>query len=106
MLGNISEKEILEYLMTSDFSEGLTQEESKFLLLKYRYHYRVLYAKNEQMVYISEEREKEINLLKDKINSLSSKINELSNEINSEKIRPLSWKERITGKKIKKDGYK
>ena len=42
-----SDQEILELLMTSEFNEGLTQEEAKFLLLKSRYFYRLLFARFE-----------------------------------------------------------
>jgi len=40
MVSELSEGEILDYLMTSDFEEGLNPEEFKFLLFKFRNYYK------------------------------------------------------------------
>jgi hypothetical protein len=102
----LTDKEILEYLMTSDFNEGLTQDEFKFLLLKYKGYYRVIYTKNERMKYMIEELEDK--LIKSEKDIISTKdeftknINILKKELEDEKNRKLTIRERILGKKINK----
>lgn len=101
----LTEQDILEYLMTSDFNEGLTNDESKFLLLKYRNFYRVAHSKNENLKMVIDE-------LTNKLESTETKLREIENnnlslldDIDKEKNRELSWKERISGNKksIKKN---
>jgi hypothetical protein len=97
----LTEKEILDYLMTSDFNEGLTKEESKFLLLKYRNFYRATYAKNEQLNFRVTELESRLKSLNVEISSVYESLSLCKSELEVEKARDLTWKERITGKKIK-----
>lgn len=107
MINSLNEKDILDYLMTSDFTEGLTQEESKFLLLKYRYHYRIIHSKNQSLNYTIEEMEEKIKNLENNNNQLLKELSDVKNEFETEKTRKLSWKERFFGKKNKlKNGYK
>lgn len=101
MMSYLSEVEILDYLMTSDFNEGLTQEETKFLLLKFRYHYRVMSARNESQKWTISTKEEEISDIKKEVQDLKEKINSLQNELQAEENRQLTWKERLKGKKIK-----
>lgn len=96
----LNEKEILDYLMTSDFNEGLTQEESRFLLLKFRYHYRVLYSRLESQRYTIDEKISLIDELNEKIEKLENHLLVKENELDSEKNRRLTWKERLKGKKL------
>lgn len=96
----LNEKEILDYLMTSDFNEGLTQEESRFLLLKFRYHYRVLYSRLESQRYTIDEKISLIDELNEKIEKLENQLLVKEDELNSEKNRKLTWKERLKGKKL------
>jgi hypothetical protein len=97
----LTEKEILDYLMTSDFNEGLTKEESKFLLLKYRNFYRTAYAKSEQLNFRVTELESSLKSLNEEISSVHESLRLCKSELEVEKTRALTWKERITGKKIK-----
>lgn len=102
MINNsLSENDILDYLMTSDFNEGLTQEESKFLLLKYRYFYRLIYSKNENLNMSLEEIKKEFDSIKKDNEKLIEENRKVLLELESEKTRKLSWKERFFGQKNK-----
>jgi NADH dehydrogenase/NADH:ubiquinone oxidoreductase subunit G len=56
----LSEEEILNYLMTSDFNEGLTPDELIFLLCKFRNFYRISYGKNENMKVELEGKKREV----------------------------------------------
>lgn len=98
----LNENEILDYLMTSDFNEGLTQEEFRFFLLKFRYHYRVLYSRLESQRYLLDEKIELVNELTDKINKLENLINLKDEEIKNEINRKLTLRERLTGKKLLK----
>lgn len=101
MMSNLSEAEILDYLMTSDFNEGLTQEECRFLLLRFRYHYRVIFSQKESQKWVIDADKKQISELKSEIESIERKLKELEEKLNNEENRQLTWKERIKGKKIK-----
>lgn len=98
----INETEILDYLMTSDFNEGLTQEEFRFLLLKFRYHYRILYAKLESQKYKLDEKISEISEIQEKIDKLEKSIADKEEELRNEINRKLTLKERLIGKKLTK----
>lgn len=96
----LNEREILDYLMSSDFNEGLTQEEARFLLLKFRYHYRLLFAKTESQNHELSNQSIEITELKEKIEVLDKAVNDINWKYDQEIKRKLTWRERITGKKI------
>jgi uncharacterized protein (DUF2344 family) len=95
----------LNYLMTSEFNEGLTPEELIELLNKFRYEYRLLSSKNtaleKQLEKISIELENVNGLLyeteikgKQTIALLEDEVHFISNRLN----RKLTLKERISGK--------
>ena len=93
--------------MTSEFNEGLTPDEFKFLLYRFRYYYRLAYGMNERLKTESEGvkktlEEKEISMKKiiDNINSEKDKSEEKYNRLIN---RKLTWKERIKGKIIIKE---
>ncbi len=101
MINMLNEREILDYLMTSDFNEGLTHEESRFLLMKFRAFYRVVHGKNENLTW-------EVDRLKESVATLKEEVKAMDLALASEKlaheyeaIRPLTWTERLTGKKTK-----
>jgi hypothetical protein len=103
---DISDEEILEYLINSDFNDIDKIEQFKFLLFKFKYFYRILHGNLER---IKGEKDVKISQLENKIKSLENKINlemikssNLKNKIDtSNKERRLTWKERFNGK-IKK----
>jgi len=103
----LSEEEILDYLMTSDFNEGLTPDEFTFLLLKFRYHYRLTRGKNESLFIGLESRIKEIENLRDntkkEIESYKKKAEEAERKFNELRERKLTWRERFKGKIILKE---
>jgi hypothetical protein len=98
----LTDKDILDFLMTSDFNENLTPEESKFLLFKFRYFYRLQHSKMEglnNVIIDLEEKVKNADLnFKNTTFDLQSEIVTLKGE--KEKIinRKLTWKERLSGK--------
>lgn len=104
MINNlITEQDIKDYLMTSDFNEGLTEDESKFLLLKYRSFYRVTYSTNEhlkdtvdQLTLKLNDKEKELNRITEECRVIKE---DLKLQLQTEKSRKLSWMERFYGKK-------
>lgn len=104
MINGLSENEILDYLMTSEFEEGLTPDEFKFLLLKFRNFYRVAACS------ISSHKERMEKAMSDSVEIKSSseikileienqKI-EIENKLNTVLNKKLTWKERFNGKII------
>jgi len=108
MFDKLDDKDILNYLMTSEFVDGLTPDESKFLLVKFRYYYRRVVSKNEQLISEIDTLDKKIkeseSLSKSKIESLQIKIANLENKISNNFNRKLSINERISGKIRLKNG--
>ncbi len=96
----LNEQDILDFLMTSDFQEGFNNEETRFLLLKFRYHYRVLHAKMESMNYQLDQKDEQISSFKKEINDLKDKISKIEENLTTEITRKLTWKERFYGKKL------
>jgi hypothetical protein len=99
MLENLkTDKDILDFLMTSEFLEDeFKPSELRVLLLKFRWFYRSSHAKQESM-------KNKIDSLENKISSLESEKVDLSSENDKKDIkydkvvnRKLSFKERITG---------
>lgn len=110
MISELTDDEILDFLMTSDFDGDYKPEELKYLLLKWRNFYRIHHGKLERL---KENFESEIKILQDKLEIEKSKFEnsslkntEQENLINSMKNRALTLKERITGKIILKDENK
>ena len=102
----LTEKDILDYLMTSDFNEGLNQDESRFLLLKYKNFYRIIYAKNEQLKNQLDESVMNLNAVKNELNNTKAEYAsvklDLDSKLDKEMNRKLTFMERVIGKKIKK----
>jgi hypothetical protein len=104
MISELKDEEILDFLMTSEFDNDYKPEELKYLLLKWRYFYRILHSKKEL---IETDKQGEINKLKEEVKSLNIVIGEMMTEsdkkdilIQNLKNRKLSLKERISGKII------
>lgn len=102
----LTEKDILDYLMTSDFNEGLNQDESRFLLLKYKNFYRAIYAKNEQLKSQLDESTMILNKIENELNSIKNEYKsvkkDLESKLDKERSRKLTFIERILGKKNNK----
>jgi hypothetical protein len=106
-ISELSDKEILDFLMTSEFEGDWSPMELKFLLVKWRYFYRSIYSIGDRdRVYL----EGEIKKLNEQCEyalaiktELKTKIADRDNVINSLKQRTLTFKERWTGKIILKE---
>ena len=105
MISNLDNEEILDFLMTSDFEGDYKPDELKYLLVKWRYFYRLLNGRYELL---TNEKNGESLKLNDEISSKDNKINfllsenaDLKNKIDLLSNRDLTWKERIKGKIIK-----
>ncbi len=105
MIYEIPDDEILGFLMTSDFEGDYSPEELKYLLVKWRFFYRVLNGAYERT---KVENDGLINNLKFEIESMKAQSNTLMVEnadkenlimsIKNKQNRKLTWKERLTGK--------
>ncbi len=107
MISELNDNEILDFLMTSEFEDNFKPEELKYLLMKFRYFYRLQNGKLEQL---SHEKDSEVKKLNDKIeiqnenkNVLLGQIAMLRDELSIISSRKLTWKERISGKIITKN---
>jgi len=103
MIGELTDEQILEYLMTSDFIENYSPEEYKFLLSKFKYFYRILHGRytleKGQKDFQIEELNKVIESMKKLIEQEQIKSAQLQDKIDlSAKERKLTWKERWDGK--------
>jgi hypothetical protein len=104
MINNLTERDILDYLMTSEFEEGLTPDEFKFLLFKFRNFYRITNGKSDTLKADLELKKKDLDDLRNENGSrftgLQQENSSLKYELNFIKNRKLSWKERLKGKII------
>ena len=103
-ISELNDEDVLNFLMTSEFTDDYSPAELKYLLVKQRYFYRLSQGRNEQIKVKGEgdvqklEYDKE--LLNNTIGQLSLRIIEKDDLINSLKTRDLTWKERWSGKII------
>ena len=110
-ISELSDEDVLNFLMTSEFIDDYSPVELKYLLVKWRYFYRLSQGRNEQIKVKGEgdiqELENQKTILNNTISQLSLRVLEKDNLINSLKNRDLTWKERWSGKIIlNKDEYK
>ena len=110
MISELKDDEILEFLMTSDFEQEYKPEELKYLLIKWRYFYRLLYGKFE-LLKVDSEHDK--SKLKEDISRIEKTLEkilienvELKESNENLKNRKLTFKERLTGKIITRDENK
>jgi len=102
MISELKDDEILEILMTSDFVENLRPEDYKYLILKFRYFYKILHG-NFQRYKI--ENEKTVSDNKISIEGLNTEITRLQTNLANlendllefKKPRKLTLRERIKG---------
>jgi len=104
-MSKLSDEEILDFIMTSDYNEGLTLNELKFLLMKFRNFYRVLSStvssyidRIETLESQNKEIVLELNISKKNIDSILRKLENDQNKLKNILSKKLSWKERLTGK--------
>ena len=103
-ISELNDEDVLNFLMTSEFTDDYSPAELKYLLVKWRYFYRLSQGRNEQIKVIGEgdvqQLEYDKELLNNTIGQLSLRIIEKDDLINSLKTRDLTWKERWSGKII------
>jgi hypothetical protein len=103
-ISELNDEDVLNFLMTSEFTDDYSPAELKYLLVKWRYFYRVSQGRNEQIKAKGEgdvqQLENEKELLNNTISQLSLRVLEKDDLINSLKNRDLTWKERFSGKII------
>jgi hypothetical protein len=102
MISELNDEEILDFLMTNDFDGDYKPEELKYLLLKWRYFYRILSGRIEVF---KSDTTLDLQKLEDEILKLKTQIEELQKDIASKEndmlkfsSRKLTLKERIKGK--------
>lgn len=101
-MNEINDEEVLNFLMTSDFNEEYSPEELKYLLHKWRYFYRLMKGKNDQLAQVVSSLENEVEIVKNdcinKIDENKKELERLQHTIFNLKNRKLTLKERMSGK--------
>lgn len=100
----LSEEELMNFFLTSEFEDVFTPEEYKYLLHKFRFFYRLLNAKHQSLKHQTDTITDESKNLKEFITKLTDEKNleiETLKKDNKELVeRKLSLRERISGKII------
>lgn len=106
-ISELNDDDILNFLMIDDFENDYSPKELKYLLMKWKYFYRVSQGKNEQikkhydsLLYTLEEK---IKIKEDSETDLQIKVVKKDELIESMKKRNLTWRERFLGKIIIKE---
>lgn len=109
-ISELNDEDILNFLMTSDFEGDYSPEELKYLLVKWRYFFRLFQGRSEQSKMSLEDNllkvEEQLEVKKKSEFDLQVKLANKEDYISSIKNRNLSWKERFSGKIITKDENK
>lgn len=103
MIAELTDREILDFLMTSDFNENLSPDETRFLLLKFRNFYRMTSSRNELLtsdLETAKQNLSELLNLKQTVHQLSEQNKNLSEKLDTIMNKKLSIKERFFGKII------
>lgn len=104
---DFKKKELLDYLMTSDFMENMKPDEYRKLLTEFRNFYRVISSKSESsnshyLIELNKLKNENDFLKRDTI-ELKRENTKLKADIKSLTNRRLSFRERIKGKIIFKN---
>ena len=106
----LTDEEILDFLMTSEFEDSYSPEELKYLLYKWRYFYRLFNGKFERYKTDKEHENKQligqVDLNNNSVINLQVEVANRDNTIELLKNRKLTWKERFSGKIITKEDDK
>ena len=107
MISKMTDEDLLDFLMTSEFENDISPEEFRYLLGRWKYFYRVLHGRLERT---KQDLSFENESLKASMESLESSRNYAQMQsaakddiIHSLKNRKLTFKERWTGKIITKE---
>ncbi len=100
----LTDEEILDFLMTSEFEDSYSPEELKYLLHKWRYFYRLFNGKFERYKtdkeFENEQLMGQVELNNNSLTNLQVEVANRDNTIELLKNRKLTWKERWKGKII------
>lgn len=106
-ISELNDDEILKFLMNSEFEQNFSPAELKYLLMKFKFFYRVSQGRNEQIKLSFEtillKLEEDIKLKEQNETNLQIEIVQKDEKIESLKSRKLTWNERFRGKIIDKD---
>ena len=109
-ISELNDEDILNFLMTSDFEGDYSPEELKYLLVKWRYFFRLFQGRSEQSKMSLEDNllkvEEQLEVKKKSEFDLQVKLANKEDYISSIKNRNLTFKERWTGKIIENDENK
>jgi hypothetical protein len=98
----MKEEDILDYLMTSEFSDDISSEESRLLLRKFRTHFRMISTKNEQLCYsiaqLESEKVDSKRIYDEQLILKNAELVKMDAKLSSELERKLTFMERLTGK--------
>jgi len=101
---NLSDEELLDFLMTSEFDENFSIDQYRFLLKKFRNFYRVIYCSvsnyKDRMDNSLVEKKMKEEELEIKTKEFDYQTTELINKLNRIRNKKLTFKERILGKII------
>jgi hypothetical protein len=102
MISELEDDKILEFLMTSDLDENFKTEEYKYLILKFRSFYKMLYGKHSLYKTNTEIQIRNLTADVDKLNKeiVKTQIERADSENKLEQAtlpRKLTWKERWSG---------
>ena len=95
---NLTDEELFDYLMTSDYIEDMSSDDFRFLLHKWKYFFRIHYSRINGLVDKVSEKDKEIEVLKGIIEKLDKDVVLEKHKYECLKNKKLTWKERISGK--------
>lgn len=98
MQRNLTDSELLDYLMTSDYDEIVSSDDFKFLLHKWKYFFRINHSRVNGLKDGIELKDKEIEELKKIIEKLDRELSLEKYNYEQLKNKKLSFKERFTGK--------
>jgi hypothetical protein len=106
-ISELSDEDVLNFLMTSEFEGDYSPEELKYLLVKWRYFFRLFQGRNEQTKMSLEDTilkvEEQLEIKKKSEFDLQVELAKKEDLFSSIKNRNLTFKERWTGKIITKD---
>lgn len=97
----VTNEELLEYLMTSDFVEDAEPEKLRDLLKSFRYFYRLQYGKSESLKHEIDKYKYETNVRSLKLLKTETELKNEQMKYNALSNRKLSFRERLFGKIIK-----
>lgn len=104
-ISELSDELILDFLMNSDFNDqDYSPEELKYLLVKWRYFFRLFQGRNEQTKMSLEDTilkvEEQLEIKKKSEFDLQVELAKKEDLFSSIKNRNLTWQERFSGKII------